>query len=87
MTENQFYEYLYQQEQRSKSMNEWQPIETAPKDGTEIDLWAGGFRFPDSKYYKDAWRYWGPDDYDSQEWVKIIHPVTHWMPLPKPPTE
>ena len=29
-------------------MSEWQPIETAPNDGTEIDLWVEDFRVGES---------------------------------------
>lgn len=24
----------------------WQPIQTAPRDGTDIDVWADGQRYP-----------------------------------------
>ena len=61
----------------------WQPIETAPKDGTVIDLWADGQRLPNCK-----WRYGGW----SQEYAEhpsahfdIYDEPTHWMPLPEPP--
>lgn len=61
---------------------EWQPIETAPKDGTAIliakspcDHWAGMFV-----------AYWS-DDLD--EWFysinRIVRQPTHWMPLPAAP--
>lgn len=74
-------------------MVEWKMIESAPKDGTEIDLWAvsvGGakpFRVPDCAWKKIA---------DKPEWVSrgergweslaSLHlRATHWMPLPAPP--
>jgi hypothetical protein len=37
----------------------WQPIETAPKDGTVIDLWINGSRTPDA--------YWGRPDHTCGE--------------------
>lgn len=33
----------------------WQPIETAPKDGTIIDLWVDGERLPDC-YWGEEWQ-------------------------------
>lgn len=33
-------------------MKEWQPIETAPKDGTKVDLWRPGYTKP---RICDAW--------------------------------
>lgn len=63
---------------------DWQPIETAPKDGTVVMLYwptisinaypAVGFNHDDD--YGWAWSQWM--DYGE------IFP-THWMPLPAPP--
>ena len=64
-------------------MSDWQPIETAPMDGTEVLLF--GDRF-DSAYlcafHDGEWKYAGryPDCWDGG----IVNP-THWMPLPAPP--
>ena len=61
----------------------WQPIETGPKDRTELLLWNGEHR---------VCSFWSRDDLDpertSQGWVTDICDLkepTHWMPLPSPP--
>ena len=71
----------------------WQPIGTAPKDGTEVDLWCpdghGGYRVQEAKWMKReygpngdyAWHAWNPEF----EWEPIPREPTHWMPLPEPP--
>ena len=69
---------------------EWQPIETAPKDGTKIIL--GRFvkncqegRSPHVEI--DFWHrlpvvgYEGFGKFNDKYW-----PPTHWMPLPAPPS-
>lgn len=64
-------------------MNEWKPIETAPKDGTEVLLWGA------LKEGMHPWKYigsWFPSR-DGGFWVAHalrIHP-TNWAPLPPPP--
>ena len=75
---------------------EWQPIETAPKDGTEIDLWfpdaSCGYRIPDARWdicrsgstkggY--AWHDWS-HRFGWQPISGQISDATHWM-LPEPP--
>lgn len=70
-------------------MSEWNPIETAPKDGTEIWLFC-----PDDHpqqvqgYYssepEENIRYWRPTEMLVSDVVGEIYP-THWMPLPEPP--
>ena len=61
-------------------MNTWQPIETAPKDGSDIDLWVEykdrGARVPNCGWYEGAWRH---------NFGRLMMPATHWMPLPDPP--
>lgn len=71
---------------------EWQPIETAPKDGTPILLscvrdrtgkrcvalaWWDGGMWADAMYWSDA---------DQQFSIPLfVSNTTHWMPLPTPP--
>lgn len=58
---------------------EWQPIETAPKDGSEFIGYVAtsyqGGAVVLHWYKKYGWIDW---DYDVWE-------PTHWMPLPPPP--
>ena len=60
----------------------WQPIETAPKNGTWLLLTAVG----DWKAHIGLW------DEMERRWVKDgegrpLSDLTHWMPLPAPPQE
>jgi len=63
----------------------WQPIETAPKDGTRYLIfqpYGGGFDIYEACYvggYEsgNVWFSKGRDVYNP----------THWMPLPPPPEE
>ena len=58
----------------------WQPIETAPRDGTEILAWDGiGMKF--AWRYEDRWIY---DIEMESPYLTLWHP-THWQPLPSPP--
>ena len=65
----------------------WQPIETAPRDGTRVLVWgrhesrgyADGVsvavHVPTATPPHDLWAAHGG----------LVHGATHWMPLPEPP--
>ena len=60
---------------------EWQPIETAPMDGTRV-LVTAGFMVFDAYFRRgDWWLYECGDD-----WYSVTINPTNWMPLPEPPT-
>ena len=76
-------------------MNAWQPIETAPKDGTSVLLYEPGHGIDVGHWYVHT-----HDEYKERpdglfERVTVSNPgywncnetqrPTHWMPLPKVP--
>lgn len=69
----------------------WQPISTAPKDGTIIDLWLGppyNQRLADHKFSEGNWAGLEFNEYEDEDrWVERYWEPTHWMPLPLPPGE
>lgn len=64
---------------------DWQPIETAPRDGTVIIV-PGGIA-----YWRERLNHWeGPAGWytiTGFDWPgrPILWDVTHWMPTPEPP--
>jgi len=81
-------------------MNEWMPIETAPKDGTEIlgfraDQGVFIFRWATDEELAERDMHGDPvGDYDEDfacwwherlGWMEDELTPTHWMPLPEPP--
>lgn len=78
---------------------EWQQIETAPRDGSQVllyGLWAGEVSGPiiDPRVDIGFWN-GGESDYAGTDWWQIVTgdayacwlKPTHWMPLPEPPKE
>jgi hypothetical protein len=78
---------------KGESVMEWQPIETAPKDGTPILVWrkAGivwlaywndSFLHVQSDQHMPAWVVFDCED----PWFsETYQSPTHWQPLPEPP--
>lgn len=61
-------------------MTDWQPIETAPRDGKTLLMWAPGFGLGALVLYwmNDYWR-------EPANGLGLKVEPTHWMPLPPPP--
>ena len=65
----------------------WRPIETAPKDGTEIQLWRGAHAA--ASVVNGRWQKIGRGgrweiNYGS---ARIVPAPPHWQPLPEPPEQ
>lgn len=61
---------------------DWQPIETAPKDGTRVLV-------ADENVWMAVARNWPCNGYwieDAASGMRL-NPPTHWMPLPSPPVQ
>jgi hypothetical protein len=65
----------------------WQPIETAPKDGTEVVLWVGtaigGYSVHRAFYRMGHWRYWDGDSHPLENFER----PTHWLMIVSPEKE
>jgi hypothetical protein len=59
-------------------MSEWQPIETAPRDGRTILVRQGDWA-PHHAYWRKECHEWWAIEYHG------CPRPTHWMPLPAPP--
>lgn len=70
-----------------REMVEWRPIETAPRDGTKIDVWHGGERMADVYWsdIQDAWCFDGLCGPEEPTPLAAFPPVRLWLPLPPAP--
>ncbi len=63
----------------------WEPIDTAPKDGTRVILF-----YPAQGGFSDMGRWNVPSSHYLPHWNNgrlNIHEPSHWMPLPPAPTQ
>ena len=68
---------LTQENERMREALKWQPIETAPKDGSDVLTWDGNDHCVlFFSQYGHGWTAGNP---------KVNHLPTHWMPLPITP--
>lgn len=65
-------------------MTDWQPIETAPCDGTFILTWGDDERGDGDRYVVAAWSTRGKEWYSPLS-DEPMEGVTHWQPLPGKP--
>jgi hypothetical protein len=72
---------------------EWQPIETAPKDGTRVlafwpNIFGHGNATQTESWFGPRAADWGEACWQSAfEWDDGHNTPTHWMPLPAPPVQ
>jgi hypothetical protein len=60
---------------------EWQPIETAPKDGTRILVWC-----EDEGIVAVEWTIFGWEPQPTNYYTENVCPLW-WQPLPEPPAQ
>lgn len=64
----------------------WQPIETAPKDGTVVDLFYPLLgRVADARWTAELSMGWVTDGPMGETITRPNSELTHWRPLPPPP--
>nr|WP_176024695.1 DUF551 domain-containing protein [Brucella pseudintermedia] len=62
----------------------WLPIESAPKDGTEIWGWHKVAGPAQTRFYDGEWCC---VDWDEDQYIACTCEPTHWRPLPSAPSE
>jgi len=68
---------------------EWQPIETAPRDGTIISLTSSSplWKYPFPAKWCEKQGFWIFADHWLNDVCGVSDLVDHWMPLPAPPED
>lgn len=68
-------------------MNEWRPIETAPKDGEHILLWCTDWSCPVVAYWDECWGdpFWHYAEEVLSDIEGEVEGATHWCRYSTPP--
>jgi len=68
---------------------DWQPIETAPKDGRTVILvdWEQVCMLSDGPLLGACYWHSGLNEWVGAGGSADVDPATHWMPLPAPPVQ
>ena len=85
--------WLKEPEPRGQEDGAWRPIETAPKDGTPVRLYAAALVHEDFNPSGSVEGYWQDDEgwvgalWDGCQdcWNATTIRPSHWQPLPAPP--
>lgn len=64
---------------------DWQPLETAPKDGTPILIWRGASLSHNKMITPIVVARWQRHYFQPVGTSTSAYGATHWMPLPEPP--
>lgn len=76
-----------QQAEKYEEERQWQPIETAPKDGTRL-IFGWWINFPMRRFVRDIGIAGNIDDPTAHRGAGHLHgQATHWQPLPFGPKE
>lgn len=73
-------------------MSEWQPIETAPRDGTDVLIVDISATKPTASiahfWSDDCWICCHAESYSEAIYgeIEVMGDPSHWMPLPTPPS-
>lgn len=62
----------------------WLPIESAPKDGTDVLIWCAPWSCGSEARYIEDEGWWLANNHPADYWGDQKYP-THWQPLPAPP--
>lgn len=77
----------FQDDPEPKPKSAWQPIETAPRDGTVFDVWTKYGRVTDCVLCAQWGYIYARDTEDNSYTRRVDRDATHWMPIPPPPEE
>ncbi len=84
---------MMRQRTMAEPVTQWQPIETAPKDGTRVLVYPPTWpsktcsiaHYNDDACARKRLPYWKRDDDLGQKTRSRSNPPTHWIPLPAAP--